>query len=146
MYKYVRRVTNLPSVVQQHRTMCEEGTIQLTPDKFIGYRKRSGRTDKPGVLFCSGFLSNLNGTKAVFLDDYCQRNNISCVWFDYIGHQYSSGCMDDFSITEWKEDALEVLDRITEGRQVLVDILPPSHPANSESSFLSQYLTCVGYI
>ena len=117
---YLKHVLKVPMRQLFKRMLCEEGTIQLSPEKYIGYRKRAGRIDKPGVLFCSGFLSNLNGTKAVFLDEYCQRNDISCVRFDYVGHQFSSGTMNDFSIREWKQNALEVLDRVTEGPQIVV--------------------------
>ena len=59
------------------RSMCEVGTLQLPNEKYIGYRKRHGQSSKPGILFCAGFLSNLNGTKKVDLDEYRERNDIS---------------------------------------------------------------------
>ena len=92
---------------------------QLTlPDQsHIGYKQRSGDTSKPGIVFCSGFLSSLDGNKARYLDEYCERNNLSYLRFDYNGHAYSSGSMEDFSVGLWKDNTLNVLDQLTQGKR-----------------------------
>lgn len=94
-------------------------------ENYIGYKQRLRDVNSPGVIFCSGFLSSLNATKACFLEDYCERNNLSYLRFDYFGHEFSSGSMDDFSITSWKKNTLDVLDNLTKGKSVL-----PSLPEN----------------
>jgi len=62
----------------------------------------------------------MTGTKATALEDHCRRAGRSYVRFDYTGHGESSGAFEDGTIGRWAEDALAVVDRITEGSQVLV--------------------------
>ena len=38
----------------------------------IAYRRIPGAT--PGLVFLGGFRSDMTGTKALFLEDYCRRN------------------------------------------------------------------------
>ena len=42
-----------------------------------------------------GFRSDMTGTKALFLEEYCRRREIPYVRFDYFGHGASSG---DFAL------------------------------------------------
>lgn len=74
----------------------------------------------PGVVFLGGYASDMTGTKATWLDQWCRRRGCAFVRFDYRGHGQSSGCFDDGTIGAWIEDALVVLDRLTEGPQILV--------------------------
>ena len=99
---------------------CEEGRITLTNGAYIGYKKRKGDENKPGLIYCAGLLSNLNGTKARYLDEYCETKGITYVRFDYIGHTYSSGSMDDFSISTWKQNTLDVFDQLTSGELLIM--------------------------
>jgi len=99
---------------------CTESKLHLLDGNFIAYAKRTGDPHKPGLMFCSGFLSSLNGTKAKFLDEYARKNCLSCVRFDYVGHPQSSGTMDDFTVSLWKQNTLDVLDQLTTGPQILV--------------------------
>lgn len=75
----------------------------------------------PTVVWLGGFRSDMTGTKAQALADWAQAAGRGCVRFDYLGHGESSG---DFqakgTITRWREDALAVLDELTEGPLVLV--------------------------
>jgi pimeloyl-ACP methyl ester carboxylesterase len=84
----------------------------------IAYHRLAGR--QPGIVFLGGFRSDMTGTKAVFLEDYCRRRGCAYVRFDYFGHGASSGDVTRGSIGRWTADALAVLDRLTEGPQILV--------------------------
>ena len=75
---------------------------------------------RPGVMFCGGFVSDMTGTKAVFLDDLCRRRGQGYVRFDYQGHGASDGRFEDGTIGRWAEDAVAVLDEAAEGPQILV--------------------------
>jgi pimeloyl-ACP methyl ester carboxylesterase len=89
----------------------------------IAYRRRpaegSGRA-LPGVVFLGGFASDMNGTKAAAIDRFCADRGQAFLRFDYFGHGESSGTFADGTIGRWSEDALCVLDSLTEGRQILV--------------------------
>jgi pimeloyl-ACP methyl ester carboxylesterase len=75
---------------------------------------------RPGVIFCGGFVSDMSGTKATYLEDACRRRGQAYVRFDYFGHGESSGRFEDGTIGRWADDAIAVLDAMTEGPQVLV--------------------------
>ena len=62
----------------------------------------------------------MTGTKALFLDEYCRRRGRAYVRFDYFGHGASSGDFADGTVGRWAEDAIAVIDQLTEGPQILV--------------------------
>lgn len=71
-------------------------------------------------MFLGGFMSDMQGTKAVELERYCRAAGRAFVRFDYQGHGESSGEFADGTIGSWTADALAVLDACTEGPQILV--------------------------
>jgi pimeloyl-ACP methyl ester carboxylesterase len=92
--------------------------LDLQNNKRIAYHKSEG--DGPGVLFFGGFKSDMTGTKAVALEQWCQTHHRAFVRFDYSGHGQSSGSFESGTIGEWLSDALAVLDELTEGPQILI--------------------------
>jgi len=84
----------------------------------IAYRACAGRA--PGVVFLGGFMSDMTGTKASTLHRFCAARGHAFLRFDYFGHGASSGEFAAATVGRWREDALEVIDRLTEGRLVLV--------------------------
>ena len=84
----------------------------------IAYHKTDGT--KPGVIFLGGFMSDMDGGKALALEEHCKRKGRAFLRFDYQGHGQSSGDFADGTIDLWAKDALSVLDNLTEGPQVLV--------------------------
>jgi len=84
----------------------------------IAYHHTPG--DAPGVIFCSGFMSDMEGTKAVALEQALHDLGRSYTRFDYLGHGQSTGLFKDGSISRWTDDALAVLDECTAGPQVIV--------------------------
>lgn len=84
----------------------------------IAYRRRNGAA--PGIVFLGGFRSDMTGSKALFLEDYCRRSGRAFVRFDYFGHGESSGDFADGTIGRWRDDAVAVIDSLTEGQQILI--------------------------
>ena len=84
----------------------------------IAYRASRGKT--PGVMFLTGYKSDMEGGKALFLEALCRRRGTAFMRFDYQGHGASSGVFTDGTIGLWTGDAVAVLDAVTEGPQVLV--------------------------
>ncbi|NNL19491.1 MAG: alpha/beta hydrolase [Boseongicola sp.] len=74
----------------------------------------------PGVVFLGGFRSDKEGTKAIYLEEWAQRRNRAFLRFDYSGHGQSSGEFTDGAIGDWFEDAVAIIDALTEGPQILV--------------------------
>jgi pimeloyl-ACP methyl ester carboxylesterase len=89
----------------------------------LAYRKRTAtdRTrDCTGILFLPGFRSDMTGTKATFLDEFCAAHGLPYVRFDYSGHGASSGRFEDGTIGAWAADAIAVIDQVADGALVLV--------------------------
>lgn len=68
----------------------------------------------------TGFMSDMTGSKALALEDLCKSRGQAFLRFDYRGHGASSQAFKDGCIGDWADDALQALDRLTEGPQVLV--------------------------
>lgn len=74
----------------------------------------------PAVVWLGGFRSDMAGTKAQALADWALAAGRGYVRFDYFGHGESDGDFAQGTITRWREDALAVLESLTEGPVVLV--------------------------
>tara|TARA_R110002124_G_scaffold84888_2_gene220690 strand:+ start:6217 stop:7005 length:789 start_codon:yes stop_codon:yes gene_type:complete len=87
----------------------------------IAYHKTAATDDTlPGVVFCGGFMSDMTGSKAVFLEEFCKKRGQAFLRFDYTGHGSSSGKFTDGTIGSWTQDALDAIDNLTEGPQILI--------------------------
>jgi pimeloyl-ACP methyl ester carboxylesterase len=84
----------------------------------IAYHKTAGKS--PGIVFLSGYMSDMTGSKAVFVEDFCKSRGQAFLRFDYTGHGQSSGAFTDGTIGQWAADAIFALDELTEGPQILV--------------------------
>ncbi|MEX2311355.1 MAG: alpha/beta hydrolase, partial [Rhodospirillales bacterium] len=85
---------------------------------MIAYHNTAGKS--PGVMFLTGFKSDMQGGKATALEEYCVRKGRAFTRFDYFGHGASSGAFEDGTIGRWTDDAVSVLDQVAEGPQILV--------------------------
>jgi pimeloyl-ACP methyl ester carboxylesterase len=86
----------------------------------LAYRRSKGAADKAGVVWLGGFHSDMLGEKASVLHSACTDARRSFVRFDYLGHGESGGAFADGTIGRWREDALAVVDQLTDGPLVLV--------------------------
>ncbi len=93
--------------------------LARSPESTIAYLQDSGPTP-PGVIFLGGFRSDMSGTKASALAAHCRALGRPYLRFDYFGHGASSGDFRHGTIGRWRDDALAVLDRLTQGPQILV--------------------------
>jgi len=96
--------------------------LTLSSGERLAYlRARPGSAGAgPGVVWLGGFRSDMRGQKAERLHRWAQRKGAGFVRFDYRGHGESSGRFENYVIGSWRDDALAVVDRLTEGPQVLV--------------------------
>jgi pimeloyl-ACP methyl ester carboxylesterase len=86
----------------------------------LAYRYQPGQRELPAVVFLPGYTSDMTGTKAQFLASTCTARNQSCLLFDYSGNGSSSGKFEDGTIGDWIDDALAVIDGVTQENLVLV--------------------------
>jgi len=74
----------------------------------------------PTFVWLSGFRSDMGGTKAEALAIWAQDAGQSFLRLDYSGHGRSEGRFEDGTIGQWRDDALALIDRFSEGPLVLV--------------------------
>jgi pimeloyl-ACP methyl ester carboxylesterase len=95
------------------------GGILSRPDgATISYRRLQGK--KPGVVFLHGYHSDMTGGKALALEALCRDHGHAFLRFDGFGHGQSSGDVMHGTLGRWAEDAVAVIDALTEGPVVLV--------------------------
>ncbi len=97
-------------------------TLTLPDGARIAYRRRAARAGdrRPGIVFLSGFASDMTGAKGTALAAWAEERGQALLRFDYSGHGQSSGAFRDGTIGRWTADALAAIDRLTDGPQLLV--------------------------
>jgi pimeloyl-ACP methyl ester carboxylesterase len=74
----------------------------------------------PTVVFLPGFGSDMAGEKATTLAAHCAAAGRAMLRLDYSGHGVSGGAFTEGSIGRWADDARCVIDRLIDGKMVLV--------------------------
>ncbi len=92
-------------------------TFTTPQGRRIAYHLTAG--DGPAVVLLGGFKSDMQGTKAVYLEDWARAQGRAFLRFDYSGHGESSEAFTDGSIGDWFKDACAALGLI-DGPVVLV--------------------------
>lgn len=85
----------------------------------LAYRKCDG-TSGLTFVWLSGFMSDMQGTKVMELESWAKAQGHSFLAFDYSGHGESEGAFEDGTISQWREDSLDVIRQTTKGDLVLV--------------------------
>jgi pimeloyl-ACP methyl ester carboxylesterase len=93
------------------------GILTRDDGASIAYRQRVGKS--PGIVFIGGFRSDMTGSKATAVDEFCAARGQAFLRFDHFAHGQSSGAWEDATIGRWAADLVAVLDALTEGPQIL---------------------------
>lgn len=84
----------------------------------IAYKRVKGRGI--GIIFIHGLNSDMNGKKALIVEKYAKKQKLAFLRFDYRGHGKSFGNFEDFTIADWKQDLIDIIDNLTAGPQILI--------------------------
>jgi len=84
----------------------------------IRYKSIKGKG--PGIIFIHGLNSDMSGQKALSIERFARKNQLRFIRFECRGHGKSDGKFEDFTISDWKKDLLDIIDNIAKGPQVLV--------------------------
>lgn len=84
----------------------------------LAYRHLPGRG--PTVVFLCGYASDMNGTKALALEEWARRTGQAFLRFDYAGCGESEGAFEEQTLGGWRDDALRIIDAVVDGPVVLV--------------------------
>ncbi|CAH6792379.1 palmitoyl-protein thioesterase ABHD10, mitochondrial [Phodopus roborovskii] len=84
----------------------------------LAYKRLKGKN--PGIIFIPGFLSDMNGKKALAIEEFCKSLGHAYIRFDYSGIGSSDGNLAECTVGKWRKDVLSILDDVAEGPQILV--------------------------
>ena len=73
----------------------------------------------PTVIFLGGFKSDMEGSKAIFLEKWAKKRKRSFLRFDYSGHGQSSGDFLNLGIGDWCNDAKQIIG-LTENNGIIL--------------------------
>ncbi|MDE8344832.1 MAG: alpha/beta hydrolase [Acidocella sp.] len=93
-------------------------TTSRTPGILLAYELVEGAG--PVVVFCAGFGSDMGGTKALHLREFCVATGRAMLRFDYGGHGASGGAFADGCIGDWVQDAAHVITHAIPGRKMVL--------------------------
>ena len=86
----------------------------------LAYVHNAGDNVLPPLIFLGGFRSDMEGTKALYLENLCRQRKQECIRFDYSGHGKSEGKFEEFTISDWLQDAYDILINCTSRPAILV--------------------------
>ncbi len=95
-------------------------------ENSIAYKQSKGADAKnnPGIIWCGGLKSDMDGSKASALHTWADRGangqGRAFLRFDYFGHGKSSGEFRRGTISRWAADTVQVIDELTVGPQIIV--------------------------
>jgi pimeloyl-ACP methyl ester carboxylesterase len=101
----------------------EAGTLQTDHGAILAYRRRAAAQSNQSaatIVSLGGFKSDMTGSKATALDQFCHVRGLAFLRFDYSGHGESRGDFLDGTISHWTADALAAIDNLTAGPLILV--------------------------
>jgi len=84
----------------------------------IAYKSLKGRC--LGIIFIHGLNSDMNGAKALMVEQYARKNKLNFIRFDCRGHGKSEGKFEEFTMSDWRKDLLDIIDNIAKGPQILI--------------------------
>ncbi|KEC56116.1 alpha/beta hydrolase [Bartonella koehlerae] len=85
----------------------------------LAVRHRKGNCF-PGLVWLSGYQSDMLGSKAMLVDSFAQKNDLPCLRFDYSGHGESEGDFFQGTISRWVKESLAIFETYCEGPQILI--------------------------
>ena len=84
----------------------------------LAYRHRPGQG--PTIIFLPGYMSDMEGGKAIALDAWAGEQGRAMLRLDYAGCGASEGRFEDGTLASWRDDALALIDGLTQGPLLLV--------------------------
>nr|WP_321455073.1 alpha/beta hydrolase [uncultured Cohaesibacter sp.] len=86
----------------------------------IGFKQRlAEKQGLSGLFWMNGYMSNMEGDKALALDGWAAETGCAFTRFDYSGHGVSGGDFLDGTISRWLEESLAMFDQKTDGSQII---------------------------
>jgi pimeloyl-ACP methyl ester carboxylesterase len=96
----------------------QTGTLMRADGIGLAWAHLPGRG--PTIVFLPGFHSDMQGSKALTLLDFCRAHGQAMLRLDYSGHGASGGAFADGTIGGWAKDAQAIIEHRVPGDMILV--------------------------
>ncbi|NVD44584.1 alpha/beta fold hydrolase [Qipengyuania atrilutea] len=101
-------------------------TTEIAPPQFhtmsdgrrIAYR--SSASNGPTIVFLPGYMSDMDGGKATAIASWAKKRRHGTLLLDYSGCGHSDGDFADGTLTQWRDEVLELTDAYAKGPLLLV--------------------------
>ena len=90
--------------------MSDFETLARPDGETLAFKAVAG--DGPTVIWIGGFRSDMEGTKALALEQAARERGWSFVRYDHFAHGQSSGDWRRATIGRWREDAIALIDSL----------------------------------
>lgn len=90
--------------------MIDVSRFTLPSGQHMAYRFLPGRL--PAVVFLPGYMSDMQGSKAVAVMDWAQQRGRACLLLDYTGCGQSDGAFADGCLSKWRDDVVALVDHL----------------------------------
>ena len=97
--------------------MSDPQYLTTASGRRLAFHRRAGRG--PTTIFLPGYMSDMEGSKALALDSWCGNHGSAFLRFDYGGCGISPGVFEEQSLADWRDDALAMIDSV-EGPVLLI--------------------------
>ena len=98
--------------------MNDPDYLDIGGDRRLAYALTEGRG--PTLVFLPGYMSDMEGTKAVALAAWARAEGRAMLRFDYGGCGASEGAFEAQTLADWRNDTLSIIDMLTDTPAVLV--------------------------
>ena len=76
----------------------------------VAIRHRVAGAGRPTILFLPGYASDMEGAKAVAIDQFCAARDLGCLRMDYSGTGSSAGDFANGTLDRWLDEVLAAID------------------------------------
>jgi pimeloyl-ACP methyl ester carboxylesterase len=66
----------------------------------------------PTIVFLPGYASDMSGSKATAIEEWAQATGRAYLRFDYRGCGESPGDIEDYTLADWRDDVLAMIDAL----------------------------------
>lgn len=84
----------------------------------LAYRHQRGRG--PSIIFLPGYMSDMQGSKALGVADWAANQGRAMLRLDYSGCGESGGAFEDATLDVWRDDVLAIIRHVIVGPVILV--------------------------
>ncbi|HZG46678.1 MAG TPA: alpha/beta hydrolase [Allosphingosinicella sp.] len=100
------------------QTPSEPDRLTRATGRTLAYCQVQGAG--PAILFLPGYMSDMEGTKALALEAWARERGRAFLRFDYGGCGLSEGEFEAQSLADWRDDAVAMIDHLADQPVVLV--------------------------